>query len=102
MPNLTVRDIPDQVYERLRERAASNRRSMSSEIVTLLEEAVLPRPIDVDALIAEAEAVHARFPEPLPDLVSAGRREGRRYEAGVSVVAEPGLDAGDERARKRP
>ena len=72
MPNLTVRDIPTRVYERLRRRAASNRRSMSSEIVTMLEEAVLPRPIDVDALIAEAEAVHARFTEPLPDLISEG------------------------------
>ena len=75
---------------------------MSSEIVTLLEEAVLPRPIDVDALIAEAEAVHARFPEPLPDLVAAGKREGRRYESGVSVVAEAGHDAGERPARKLP
>ncbi len=89
MPNLTVRDIPTRVYERLRRRAASNRRSMSSEIVTMLEEAVLPRPIDVDALIAEAEAVHARFTEPLPDLISEGKREGRRYVEDASVVAEP-------------
>jgi len=89
MPNLTVRDIPTRVYERLRERAASNRRSMSSEIVTMLEEAVLPRPIDVDALIADAEAAHSRFATQLPDLISEGKREARRYEGGLSVVAEP-------------
>jgi plasmid stability protein len=90
MPNLLVRDIPERVYERLRERAASNRRSMSSEIVTMLERAVLPQPVDVDALIGEAEDVHRLFAEPLPDLISKGKREGRRYAEDLSVVAEPG------------
>ncbi|HUF10544.1 MAG TPA: Arc family DNA-binding protein [Rhodothermales bacterium] len=80
MPALTVRDIPDRLYERLRERASRHRRSMSSEIVTLLEETLLPQPVDAGVLIAEAEAVHARFGEPLPDLTAAGKRAGRRYE----------------------
>ena len=85
MPTLTVRDIPDRVYDRLRERAACHRRSMSSEIVTILEETLLPQPIDAETLIAEAEALHARFPQPLPDLTSKGKRAGRRYEDGLSA-----------------
>jgi len=80
MPTLTVRDIPEHVYDRLREQAAHHRRSMSNEIVVLLQEALLPQPVDADTLIAEAQAVHARFPEPLPDLAAEGRRAGRRYE----------------------
>ena len=84
MPALTVRDIPERVYERLKERAGMNRRSLSGEIVTLLEEALLPQPLDADALIAEARAFHARFPTPLPDLASEGKRTGRRYEDGSS------------------
>lgn len=86
MPTLTVRDIPDRVYERLREQAAANRRSMSSEIVTLLERALLPQPVDTEALIAEAAAFQDRFPEPLPDLAAEGKRAGRRYEDDL----EPG------------
>ncbi|MFV1979599.1 MAG: Arc family DNA-binding protein [Rhodothermia bacterium] len=78
MPTLTVREIPERVYERLRERSGRNRRSMSAEIVTLLEETLLPQPIDADKLIAEAEAVHSRFPKPLPDLAAVGKPAGRR------------------------
>ena len=78
MPTLTVREIPERIYERLRDRAGLSRRSMSAEIVTLLEEALLPQPIDAFALIAQAEAVHSRFPKPLPDLVAEGKRLGRR------------------------
>ena len=80
MPTLTVRDIPAPVYERLRERAGANHRSMSGEIVTLLEHALLPQPVDAETLIAEAQAFRSRFPEPLPDLVAEGKRTGRRYE----------------------
>ncbi len=80
MPTLTVRDIPYHVYDRLKERAGRHRRSLSGEIVTLLEEKLLPQPLDTEALIAEAERFHARFPEPLPDLVAEGKRAGRKYE----------------------
>lgn len=80
MPTLTVRDIPSRVYERLRDQARQNHRSMSGEIVILLERALLPRPVDTEALIAEAEAFHARFPDALPDLVAAGKRAGRKHD----------------------
>lgn len=83
MPTLTVRDIPDRVYRRLKKRAGSNRRSMSNEIVTILEEALLPRPVHPDEFLAEAEAFHARFPEPLPDLTAEGKRTGRKYEGDL-------------------
>lgn len=89
MPNLLVRDIPEDVYERLRERATSNRRSMSAEIITLIAEAVTPRLVDADALIAEAESVHAHFAGPLPDLISEGKQAGRREAEARLAVAEP-------------
>jgi len=40
MASLTIRDIPDEVLARLRERAAANRRSLNSEILLLLEREV--------------------------------------------------------------
>jgi len=102
MPTLTVRDIPDRVYERLRERAGRNRRSMSGEIVTLLEESLLPQLIDIEALIAEAEAVHARFPDPLPDLTAEGKRHGRRYEEDLAAYPRSNSDTGRETAGDPP
>lgn len=80
MPTLTVRDIPQDLYERLRERASDNRRSMSSEIVVLLERTLQPQLLDPEALIAEAEAFQARFSKPLPDLTTEAKRAGRNYE----------------------
>lgn len=80
MPNLTVRDIPESVYERLRERAAANRRSLSAEIVTLLETTLVPTRHHPDALIAEARTFQADLPGVLPDLIAEGKRAGRRYD----------------------
>ena len=102
MPTLTVRDIPDRVYERLRERAGRNRRSMSGEIVTLLEESLLPQLIDTEALIAEAEAVHSRFPAPLPDLMAEGKRHGRRYEEDLAAYPRSNSDIDRETAGDPP
>lgn len=40
MASLTLKDIPDPLLERLRERAESDRRSLTQEILFLLEEAL--------------------------------------------------------------
>ena len=38
MPTLYVENIPDELYEALRERARQHRKSMAAEILQLLEE----------------------------------------------------------------
>ncbi|HEY5474332.1 MAG TPA: Arc family DNA-binding protein [Candidatus Limnocylindrales bacterium] len=43
MATLHVRNIPDDLYERLRLRAAARHRSLSAEIIDLLESALGPR-----------------------------------------------------------
>jgi plasmid stability protein len=40
MPTLYVENVPDELYEALRERARQNRKSMAAEVLTLLEENV--------------------------------------------------------------
>ncbi len=37
MPTLHVRNVPDTLYANLRRRAESQRRSLSAEVITLLE-----------------------------------------------------------------
>ena len=76
---ITVRNVPDAVVRELKARAERNRRSLNGEVVTVLEEAVLARsPGDV---LADVEAAHALFPDPLPDLAAEGKRAGRKYDA---------------------
>ncbi len=40
MPTLYVRNIPDDLYERLRELASSQHRSISAQVLTILEQAL--------------------------------------------------------------
>jgi plasmid stability protein len=40
MPILHVRNVPDALYDRIRQQAAANNRSISAEVVTLLQRAV--------------------------------------------------------------
>ena len=40
MPNLLIRDMPEEVYERLKQRANADRRSMPAEAIHLLAEAI--------------------------------------------------------------
>ncbi|MGW4123110.1 FitA-like ribbon-helix-helix domain-containing protein [Nocardia sp. NPDC004711] len=56
MARLTVRDLPDDVRERLRLRAAANGRSTEAEVRAILTEAVtpaLPDDIKLGSLLVE-------------------------------------------------
>lgn len=56
MARLTVRDLPDDVRDRLRLRAAANGRSTEAEVRAILTEAVAPEPdrdLKLGSLLAE-------------------------------------------------
>ena len=57
MPTITVKNIPEDVYERIKQQAKANRRSLNSEIIMLMERAVMSYRIDPDEFIAEARAI---------------------------------------------
>lgn len=40
MPTLHVRNVPDDLYARLRQRAATQNRSLSAEVISLLDTAL--------------------------------------------------------------
>ena len=52
MPTITLKNIPEKLYERLKESAADHRRSLNSEIIVRLEHALLSARIDPDAFLA--------------------------------------------------
>lgn len=46
--NLSVKNVPDELAEKVRERAERHHRSLQGEMMAILEEAVGPRKFSVD------------------------------------------------------
>jgi antitoxin FitA len=47
MVAITVKNIPVELYERVKERAKTNHRSINNELITILEQSLMPTPINV-------------------------------------------------------
>lgn len=79
MPSLTIKNIPPDLLEALRERAAENHRSLNGEVILALRRAVLARSVDPGELIARIEAVKATLDlKPVSDaFIRKAIREGR-------------------------
>lgn len=60
MPTLTVKNIPDELYERLKLSAAEHRRSLNSEILVCLERALFSERVDPQAVLARADSLRRR------------------------------------------
>ncbi len=77
--NLTLKGVPDEVYERLKEAATVNHRSLNSEIIAVLESQVLPRRVSAQEHLAAIRAARARLKRADFDHTSLDRikREGR-------------------------
>ena len=54
MATVTVKNIPDELYRRLKTAAEINRRSINSEIVVCFENAVTSRRINPDEVLEDA------------------------------------------------
>lgn len=62
---LTVRNVPAALHARLKRRAKEHRRSLNSEVLTLLEEAVGEEEADREGLMGRIKQRRATLP-PLP------------------------------------
>jgi len=79
MPAITVKNIPPELYEKFKELAKANRRSINSEVLLCMEQAVEGRPRDAEEIIARARQVReltARYLISDEELTQA-KREGR-------------------------
>lgn len=61
MPNLTIKGMPDPLYERIRESAAQNHRSINSEVIARLETSLGSTRPDPEALLEQARALRHRL-----------------------------------------
>lgn len=57
MATLTLKNIPDDLYEDLRRSAAEARRSLNSEVLHRLEDSLRTHRLDPEELLARARAV---------------------------------------------
>ena len=64
MRTLTIKGMPDELYERLRQSAAQNRRSINSEAIVCLERSLRGRPKDPEAVLARVRALRERVNVP--------------------------------------
>ena len=76
---LTLKNIPDDVYVRLKLSASANRRSMNSEAIVCLEAALLPGKISPPERLARARALRMALPKGKFQArdIDALKREGR-------------------------
>jgi plasmid stability protein len=78
--NLTLKNVPDEVYERLKQSAAANRRSINSEAIVRLESVLLPGRVAASERLARARALRAALPKARfrAKDIDTYKREGRR------------------------
>jgi plasmid stability protein len=82
MATLHVRNVPDELYERIRRRAAQENRSLSAEVVALLVQ------------------VTQRDPEPTTALFDRIRRRRQRIQQEAGVLFPSGVEElREDRAR---
>ena len=76
--NLSIKNAPDEIVEKLRKRARRNHRSMQGELMSILEEAVASsqRILTIEELAAEVDALGLKTPSESVQMVREDR-DGR-------------------------
>jgi plasmid stability protein len=79
MATVTVKNIPDDLYARLKAAAAKNRRSINSEIIVCIEENLLTRRLPAEQVLDRVRRIRAaiRPAQMTIEQIDSARREGR-------------------------
>lgn len=60
MANLNLKNIPDDLYDRLKESANANHRSINSELIVCLEKRFSPQRLSVEENLSKIRALRKR------------------------------------------
>jgi len=75
--NLSIKNAPDDLVQRLRERAARNHRSLQGELMAIIEDAVQPtRYQTLDEVVAEVRKRGLSGPDEAAAIIRADRDSG--------------------------
>lgn len=79
MPALTIKNIPDDLYEQLKIKAELHRRSINSEVLVYLEQALRPNKIAPAERLNQIEQLRASIkpnsitPQDIDQAINSGR-----------------------------
>jgi plasmid stability protein len=79
MASLTIKNIPDNLYEHLKQAATLHHRSINSELIVCLERALLPTKVSALDLKSAAQKLRSRVNTSAftIDDINAAKQEGR-------------------------
>ena len=79
MATVTLKNIPDEIYTRLKKTAQRHRRSLNSEIIVCLERSLQPTAVRVEDMLVIARRLRARVGGPSLSFeeIAAARHQGR-------------------------
>ncbi len=60
MPTITVKNIPADLYERLKQSAEMNHRSINSEVIVCIERAMASQPANPESALASARKLREK------------------------------------------
>lgn len=61
MPALTIKNIPDELYNELKNVAGMHRRSINSEVIICLEKTLMPRKMTSSERLKQAELLRSQI-----------------------------------------
>jgi len=79
MPTITIKNIPEDLYARIRESAKGHGRSINKEVIYRLKRVYQGGRIDAEIFLGKAEAIRNKFglPPLTDEILRAAKREGR-------------------------
>lgn len=79
MPALTIKNIPKDLYERLKQAAQAHRRSLNSEILYCVERTLVPYKLDVTSQLATARRLREKTATYTltDDILDSAKNDGR-------------------------
>ncbi len=80
MTAITVKNIPDSLYEHLKVAAHTHRRSINSELIVCLEKVLLPQKTNPQEHIAAARALRKQVKAPIltEEDINLAKNTGRK------------------------
>ena len=61
MATITLKNIPEQLHKKIKQRAMQHHRSLNSEIIFCLERVLGSSPVDTEALITRARDLRSKL-----------------------------------------
>jgi plasmid stability protein len=80
MPTLTIKNIPLELYERLKISAQTHRRSINGEVLTYLEKSLRSKRVDPDAFLNKLDVLQRDISLPFltDETLQKMKEEGRK------------------------